>query len=1088
METFFFSDKNIIRQCELLANNLPIKKSRENKSKCKKLLVAQMKSVFNKYGDKKPSNIKLQNYLDLMNKKSLKNCLDLYSSKQQKKKLSPTNEKFSSAQINEYQRARDVELYGNRKLPVDKRPRVISVDNSDKNLHVKKNYSNIKNSPSELLQSNNDSSYASFSSLINTPGQYITANGDVGENFNNISNNPSYQGKKNNKDELEQKIRSLQSEYKPRNNNNFMNNQSNPYMNNHFENNNSMDNYANFNSSNMLDDQMNTQIINGQNGQMNNVMYNPNINGALDKPPEINFALDGSDSRKNSSQMNQNNYNQMDQMGQMNQIDQMGQMNQNQMGQMNHNQMGQMNHNQMSQMNHNQMGQMNHNQMGQMNHNQMGQINHNQMGQMNHNQMGQMNHNQMSQMNHNQMGQMNHNQMGQMGQMNHNQMSQMNHNQMNHNQMNNNQMGQMNHNQMGQMEQNYNQENYNQENYNQGNYNEMNQIGQMNNYEDFNKQINNNMNENFDPNILGALKSYNSNNQNLNENNNIESDMELKKKFEKMLSDRNILDSKLSNGQEKKNFDPMISPNMQNYNSNNQNNNNIKDINQLLMYQKMHMNNNNNNNYNNNYLNYKGWVVPSKSLNDNKIIENDDDEMTWVGNKNLMAANNKLLKSIDNKHLEMYIDEVRKKILDMEMNKINANPIMLKKMKTEDINEMINKLIENMEKNNPSSVLIKKIHDDLERERNEKIALIEKKKREKEREIEKEKQAELDRIAEKKRLESIMNDGYYEERYDNYIIDDDNEKNNINEEEETIRKNNEIENKIKLLNIKKNNIPNIMSERKNDSVASKMALIIGPGDEIYENMKYKEVNIDSRKVDKELYGEYLYPIEESKNVLSIKLIDYILPSKIQNINKKTCNELMFESNIIQTEDQGMNNLKEKKIILEDGEYNIERLLEKIQENFNNCNSKLNITNENDYIVIKNMENKKFKLINNSNSVLKLLGFNRDEYKNKTKYRGGKKHSIVKNNKVYLFLENITKDVFAEIELDKEIKTHEILLKDKPIGMLDHLKIKFNLYDENKNNYYPCDFNGEHHELKFMIGLYKRSFKNIKKIKKKLKKN
>ena len=74
MKQFFFSSRNVSRQNKELEKLLNISNKGESKKKCKKFLIIQMEKVFEKYKDKRPNDMPIQQFIDLLNKKSIQNC------------------------------------------------------------------------------------------------------------------------------------------------------------------------------------------------------------------------------------------------------------------------------------------------------------------------------------------------------------------------------------------------------------------------------------------------------------------------------------------------------------------------------------------------------------------------------------------------------------------------------------------------------------------------------------------------------------------------------------------------------------------------------------------------------------------------------------------------------------------------------------------------------------------------------------------------------------------------------------------------------------------------------------------------------
>jgi site-specific DNA-cytosine methylase len=70
MDKFFFSEKNIDRQCGYLEKELKINSTPELRIKCKKFLLYNMKEVYKQVGNKKPPDMSarvLKNPLKIMN-------------------------------------------------------------------------------------------------------------------------------------------------------------------------------------------------------------------------------------------------------------------------------------------------------------------------------------------------------------------------------------------------------------------------------------------------------------------------------------------------------------------------------------------------------------------------------------------------------------------------------------------------------------------------------------------------------------------------------------------------------------------------------------------------------------------------------------------------------------------------------------------------------------------------------------------------------------------------------------------------------------------------------------------------------------
>ena len=78
MEEIFLSTKNIANLTKKLIINLDLDENQVNRDtviKCKKIIQNSMEAVFDKYGNRKPSDISAVDYIDKLNKKSLSDCI-----------------------------------------------------------------------------------------------------------------------------------------------------------------------------------------------------------------------------------------------------------------------------------------------------------------------------------------------------------------------------------------------------------------------------------------------------------------------------------------------------------------------------------------------------------------------------------------------------------------------------------------------------------------------------------------------------------------------------------------------------------------------------------------------------------------------------------------------------------------------------------------------------------------------------------------------------------------------------------------------------------------------------------------------------
>ncbi len=198
--------------------------------------------------------------------------------------------------------------------------------------------------------------------------------------------------------------------------------------------------------------------------------------------------------------------------------------------------------------------------------------------------------------------------------------------------------------------------------------------------------------------------------------------------------------------------------------------------------------------------------------------------------------------------------------------------------------------------------------------------------------------------------------------------------------------------------------------------------------------KYIQVDISS----KNKLGKYTYNFNNISNIQSIKLMSYSLPKPRFNIND--------HNNLLKY----MINDKEEEIKIDNGNYTINNLIKSINKK---CDFKLHL-NTDQKLEIKSKN--KIKLINTLLST-QVLGFiNNVEGK---KIKASNTWDLRKPDKLFLYIENIQKDVPIGILYFSDIFPCEILL-DETIN-LDKLDIK--MTDENGNIY---NFSNLNHSLSF----------------------
>lgn len=315
MNNYFFSKENVVKLSVKLSKNLKIKDTPESMNACREFLKKQMKIVYAKYGDKKPKGVPIPDFINKLNEKSLDDCIKLYKKQTAGKKPPAKN-------ISDYQMSRDKELNGGRNPGLMRRPTHTS--------GLKEN-----NGFPGMLDSGGASGFAP---LVTGNAGFITASGELGDNMMPSNSAVEISSNKGDaaKEELEKRMMMRKAEYDSRPGNMNMNNMSNTNTNNAGMGDMGMMgcgtgdmNFGNFESFLGQSQQNPSNGPEKKNGIGFDIRgggfggYNPNINNNNQKPPEINFCLDGGDSRQTKLKTQMNS--QMGEMGNMgNSMDPMG--------------------------------------------------------------------------------------------------------------------------------------------------------------------------------------------------------------------------------------------------------------------------------------------------------------------------------------------------------------------------------------------------------------------------------------------------------------------------------------------------------------------------------------------------------------------------------------------------------------------------------------------------------------------------------------------------------------------------------------------------------------------------------------------
>ena len=216
------------------------------------------------------------------------------------------------------------------------------------------------------------------------------------------------------------------------------------------------------------------------------------------------------------------------------------------------------------------------------------------------------------------------------------------------------------------------------------------------------------------------------------------------------------------------------------------------------------------------------------------------------------------------------------------------------------------------------------------------------------------------------------------------------------------------------------------------------------------------LNISSNEItEKECYNDYMIRLESPIMIKDLDIKNIELPiRKEENITDNN-NKIIIEiGNQIKT------------IELEPNYYNRNELIEFLNEGFNyNEIPILCEINDEDKFIFTSLNNNKFIMKWEDDSILPYLGFNKSTYINKTKYEA--ENSInIGDNIFYLVIENISDNPMFLIDMDLKQITKIINFNDEQNNfIIDHLIIKFYRSKKNiikNNNEYSFFFENEHH--------------------------
>lgn len=317
INSLFFSERNIEKLSSKLANNLKLKNDPKTMANCRQFVKIQMKEILKKFGKQRPRGLSIPEFVDKLSEKALDDCIKMYKIQRKKTSQSQQTANYQAQQTGNYQMDREAELHRGQQRGIPKRPQYTS---------------GIKNNSEfpGLMDSMQGagSNFAPLSSIVGN-GAYTRADGTMGtaEDWNKPSESSGYGAGKGNPEDLQRRVLQRQQEYDQKNN---------------FQGGN-MDLMQMGNSMGYGMDMMNNPMVGmgvnpmsgmgvnpmsgmgmnpmsgmGMNPMAENMqhVYNPNPYGKQ-KPPDINFALDGGDTRGSSMRHREEQKKMQEMMSQM---------------------------------------------------------------------------------------------------------------------------------------------------------------------------------------------------------------------------------------------------------------------------------------------------------------------------------------------------------------------------------------------------------------------------------------------------------------------------------------------------------------------------------------------------------------------------------------------------------------------------------------------------------------------------------------------------------------------------------------------------------------------------------------------------
>lgn len=207
MDKFFFSPKNIDRQASQLGVAINAKRNPESQERCHKIINKHMKDVYGKYGNRKPNNMSPNEFIDLLNKKSIKESIS-YCKSNSNKSYRNHSTRYTPDRIGDLEMDRVAEIEGQRDNMIGLRPTPTKVPSKIKREFDNPTIPRDEDGKNQQIVGDTGGGFAPF---LKGEGEYINAFGEMGSKM--PTNEENFESQKSGGDDLIRRMNELQMKY-----------------------------------------------------------------------------------------------------------------------------------------------------------------------------------------------------------------------------------------------------------------------------------------------------------------------------------------------------------------------------------------------------------------------------------------------------------------------------------------------------------------------------------------------------------------------------------------------------------------------------------------------------------------------------------------------------------------------------------------------------------------------------------------------------------------------------------------------------------------------------------------------------------